>query len=741
MKKILILFTIVFISVHSAAQFTFWENYTNTTSINSIEDDGDYLWVGTHGGLVKFDKKSGGGVLFTHANSDIPDNHIFCVKKDLSGNLWLNSRYSGLGKFDGKRCTVFNSKNSGLPVDQLGKALAFDAGGNVWLGALYYVTKYNLQTWKVTYTGDILSASNSVNSIKFGKNGVGYIGASWGLGKIEGDSIIEKYAGIKDELNAIEIDKNNTLWLGTNRKGLIKLDGQTQTTFTMANSKLPGNTIYDLKFDSKNNLWLCTENGIARFDGTDWQVFNSGNTNIPDDYFFTLTIDKNDVVWIGSRNSGLVKYDGITWKAYPFNYSPLPCNHVYALKYDGKENLWFGTYKGLLMHNKSGWTLFDTSNSKLTFTNGTNIDIFALEYDKAGNLWIGFRGTPWLAKYDGVNWVMFDSSNSPLKSEMINVIKADNNNNIWIGTENSGIIKYDGKNWVVYNNKNSPLTSNFVVDIEQDKSGAMWFGVRSVFYVDLGVMKIIPGGLFKLDGTQWTRYGTDNSLIPDDNVSAVAIDAKGNIWISNNDNFVVGKSYGKGLTKFDGTKWTTFNMSNSFLPSNTVWDIKFDKDNNLWLATCDGGIALFNGNDYWAVFDKEHYGIATNSPSSIEIDKDNTKWIASYGDGLSVFIQNMDDVESGNEINTPKDFVLMQNYPNPFNPATTIKFTVAQKGYTTLKVFDMLGRQVSTVFNSDAEAGKAYNINFNAAKLASGVYLYQLQQGSKIEMRKMLLLK
>jgi hypothetical protein len=205
--------------------------------------------------------------------------------------------------------------------------------------------------------------------------------------------------------------------------------------------------------------------------------------------------------------------------------------------------------------------------------------------------------------------------------------------------------------------------------------------------------------------------------------------------------FVVGKSHGKGLTKFDGTNWTTYNMDNSSLPSNTIWDIKFDKDNYLWLATCDGGIALFNGSNYWVVLNKANSGIATNSPSSIEIDKDNTKWIASYGDGLSVFIQNMNGVESGNEINTPKDFLLMQNYPNPFNPATTIKFSVAQNGFATLKVFDMLGRQVITLFNSQAEAGKLYNVNLDAGKLASGVYFFQLQQGSKIEMRKMLLLK
>jgi hypothetical protein len=86
------------------------------------------------------------------------------------------------------------------------------------------------------------------------------------------------------------------------------------------------------------------------------------------------------------------------------------------------------------------------------------------------------------------------------------------------------------------------------------------------------------------------------------------------------------------------------------------------------------------------------------------------------------------------------DFKLQQNYPNPFNPSTTISYSIPTTGEVSLKVYDMLGREVSTLFNGRQSAG-SYNVNFNAASLASGVYFYKLQSGAFTETRKMMLVK
>ncbi len=101
------------------------------------------------------------------------------------------------------------------------------------------------------------------------------------------------------------------------------------------------------------------------------------------------------------------------------------------------------------------------------------------------------------------------------------------------------------------------------------------------------------------------------------------------------------------------------------------------------------------------------------------------------------------DVEEKSEV--PTDFALMQNYPNPFNPETVISYTIGTNrnttaGKVTLKVYDLLGREVATLVNKEQPAGN-YSVSFNASKLSSGIYFYQLRAGNFISTKKMMLVK
>jgi hypothetical protein len=99
---------------------------------------------------------------------------------------------------------------------------------------------------------------------------------------------------------------------------------------------------------------------------------------------------------------------------------------------------------------------------------------------------------------------------------------------------------------------------------------------------------------------------------------------------------------------------------------------------------------------------------------------------------------NIIEVDAGS---IPSEIVLEQNYPNPFNPSTTIKFAVAETQKAELKVFDILGNEVVTLFNDLAEGNRVYEFEFNSAGMASGIYFYRLETDTKVENRKMLLLK
>jgi hypothetical protein len=97
-----------------------------------------------------------------------------------------------------------------------------------------------------------------------------------------------------------------------------------------------------------------------------------------------------------------------------------------------------------------------------------------------------------------------------------------------------------------------------------------------------------------------------------------------------------------------------------------------------------------------------------------------------------------DEVEV--EISLPLEYQLAQNYPNPFNPSTTIKYSVPSAGTVQLKVYDVLGNEVTNLLNEYKQAG-SYNIEWDASSLQSGVYFYQLRTNEFVETKKMILMK
>jgi len=105
--------------------------------------------------------------------------------------------------------------------------------------------------------------------------------------------------------------------------------------------------------------------------------------------------------------------------------------------------------------------------------------------------------------------------------------------------------------------------------------------------------------------------------------------------------------------------------------------------------------------------------------------------------------QTADFVTSVEQIETdllPNEFRLDQNYPNPFNPSTTIQFAVPKTSNVTLRIYDILGREVATLIDEKYQPGQ-YKIIFEAGQLASGLYMYRIQAGDFRETKKLMLLR
>jgi Secretion system C-terminal sorting domain len=133
----------------------------------------------------------------------------------------------------------------------------------------------------------------------------------------------------------------------------------------------------------------------------------------------------------------------------------------------------------------------------------------------------------------------------------------------------------------------------------------------------------------------------------------------------------------------------------------------------------------------------------------------NNQW--EYGDGIIIF-ENPDGIIAGfytnelyayySEITETRDehnllpakYLLYQNYPNPFNPATTIKYSIPEMSAVTIKVYNILGKEIAVLVDEEEPAG-TYNVSFNASKIASGVYYYTISAGNFNAAKKMILMK
>jgi len=216
-------------------------------------------------------------------------------------------------------------------------------------------------------------------------------------------------------------------------------------------------------------------------------------------------------------------------------------------------------------------------------------------------------------------------------------------------------------------------------------------------------------------------------------------------FINQNTGFgITGTYYGTSLPKLlkttnGGINWSVTNIaySNSlkslfFINENTGWicGYRSSADSSVILKTTDGGLT-FN------IQKKVPYFEVVNS---LYFQSPLVGYAVS-GNGIIYKTTTGGVTYANNIINEiPASFSLSQNYPNPFNPTTIIRFQIKDSKTTTLKVFDLLGREVQTLVNEKLKPGE-YEVTFDGSNLPSGVYFYKLQAGDFTETKKMILIK
>ncbi len=183
-----------------------------------------------------------------------------------------------------------------------------------------------------------------------------------------------------------------------------------------------------------------------------------------------------------------------------------------------------------------------------------------------------------------------------------------------------------------------------------------------------------------------------------------------------------------------GDNWT---LVNDLANIGAGWDMSFVNASTGYVCTSAGSVLkTTNAGLNWGVQNTP----LTENLYQIHFPNANTGYIACWS-GKILKTTNGGLTFAGNEISEiPGNYSLKQNFPNPFNPNTTIKFSIPQKEYISLKVFDIKGHEVKSLISSEYQPGN-YEVKFSGENLSSGIYYYTLRSGSFSETRKMILLK
>ena len=296
---------------------------------------------------------------------------------------------------------------------------------------------------------------------------------------------------------------------------------QTWVNFDTSNSPLPDNFIQKIAEDKDGNIWIATYGGVSKFDGINWVNYNSSNSPLPSDICYALAAQGN-VIWIGTVY-GLAKFDSGTWTVYTTSNSGIPGDYIIEIEIEDSSSIWIGTWQdGCARFNGNNFTVYNTGNSGLL----ADI-IFSIAFEESTNtVWISTYPFGGVSKYDFSLWETFTPANSDIPSYDVNGIAFDDSNNVWF-TSSAGIAKYDGINWIVYDTSNTPMNDHRLIEKPfLDVNFNWWFASNYM-------------GVVMFDGNAWNFYDTTNTPLSTNSIHSLFIDSHNNKWIGTYDGVFV----------------------------------------------------------------------------------------------------------------------------------------------------------------------------------------------------------
>ena len=531
----------------------------NNTVRSLAEDKDNRLWVGTRNGLLRLDLRTGAVTTFHLPGED--QRIIYSLYVDPQGQLWVGTD-GGLSVFDRKtqRFYTYTNKNSWLVTPE-GKRMRMT----------YYSVKSMVQAPNGdliigTWSSDLLrlrrgthtflrypafNAIHSAYSLCYDHRGRLWVG-SWGSGVARVDNpdnvrhpIVKTYPFTTGNfdifLSIVEDPVSHNLWAAT-REGICTLNTNDDMAQWQQITNIDGTSLNysnSIATDLSGNIWVLTQNnGVIQttFERTPFRCYDldMGQQSFPVNFVSSLYTPDGNTFWLGLNPYGIARFDRQTGTTL-FNhdipgFSNIPAGALStsfsSIVRRSNGDLWFADNNyGIIVKKAQGDAkVLDMSNTPWMKENFVNT-IFE---SRKHILWIGQRSALSMVLPDGRGFpVTLRQGNRDISNCDIRGISEDRQGNIWLATDNEGIIcvvKPDSRHARMTVRQYSPRLGNFAVDDAtnclQDRAGRLWAISNS-------------GGLFLYNAAD-NRFEAKNRdyHFTGDRILAIAQDSKGDLWLT-----------------------------------------------------------------------------------------------------------------------------------------------------------------------------------------------------------------
>ncbi len=589
--------------------------------ISLYQDSEGYLWVGSFGGLSRFD-----GLEFrTFSTEDgLPSNTVRAISEDAEGRLWVGTG-EGLAVFDGRG---FAHHAADAAVHEVVNDLA---GSDVWVlrpgaeGGLWVGTQTGAHFFDgaalTTYTSAAGLATDAVNDIAVAPDGTVWFATDAGVSRLAEGRFTTFPTG-DGWVASLALAEDGVLWAGTSQ-GLFRLEGEQTAAYTTEDG-LGGDFVIALLSRSDGRLWVGTHGGgLTSFDPDAPPeerpvVLGLGN-GLPSPNVWALAEDTEGNLWIGT-DARLSWYGGDRFIAYTTD-DGLPDPTVWSFAEDTEGDLWIGTEAGISRYEPERERAGDQDADPFT--------VFPFEEEQSdmrGSRLVAANEGLWTGSQAGLGHFQ-DGQHTPLSSvdgEIASMVKT-RDGSIWAGMFEAEFVHLDADGRLIRTfTEADGVTGTRVLFLLEARDGTLWVGT------DEGIVLYDGTDLVPLDPETFSGH-----------VISLAEDEAGNVWVTENSG---------RITRITPERETASFWLGDALAGASFYLSTIGPEGDLWIGT-NRGLARFDPTAYDGGPDLppvRHYGapegfraLETNSFATI-IDSQGQLWFGTV-DGAYRYNPTADD--------------------------------------------------------------------------------------------------